>query len=47
MTKLQRLLEELNAIMRDNNDLNKPDTRQYILGLIEQINNFVNELLED
>lgn len=39
MTKLQRLLEELNAIMRDNNDLNKPDIKQYILALIEQLQN--------
>lgn len=44
MTKLQRILEELNAIMRDNNNLNKPEIKQYILGLIEQAQ---NELLED
>lgn len=39
MNKLQRLLEELNAIVRDNNDLNELEVRQYVLGLIEQLQN--------
>ena len=38
------LLNELNAIVKESQDLNKPEIRQYILGLIEQLQ---NELLED
>ena len=44
MNKLNELLNELNQIMRDNNDLNNKETRQYILALIEQLQ---NEAMED
>ena len=44
MNKLNELLNELNAIIKQSKNLNEPDTRQYILALIEQI---YNETLED
>ena len=44
MNKLNELLNELNAIVKESQDLNQPEIKQYILGLIEQAQ---NELLED
>ena len=43
MNKLNELLNELNAIVKETQDLNKSEIRQYILGLIEQME---NELLD-
>ena len=44
MNKLNELLNELNAIVKQSKDLNKPEIKQYILALIEQLQ---NETLED
>lgn len=44
MNKLNELLEELNYIVRESKDLNKPEVKQYVLSLIEQLH---NETLED
>lgn len=43
MNKLNELLNELNAIVRQSKDLNQPEIKQYILALIEQME---NELLD-
>lgn len=44
MNKLNELLNELNAIVKETQDLNIPEVKQYILALIEQLQ---NETLED
>lgn len=44
MNKLNELLNELNAIVKESQDLNQPEIKQYILALIEQME---NETLED
>lgn len=44
MNKLNELLNELNAIVKETQDLNQPEIKQYVLSLIEQI---YNETLED
>lgn len=44
MNKLNELLNELNAIVKETQDLNKPEIKQYILALIEQME---SELLEE
>lgn len=43
MNKLNELLNELNAIVKETQDLNKPEIKQYILALIEQLDNEINE----
>ena len=44
MRRLNDLFNELNAIVKESQDLNKPEIKQYVLSLIEQLQ---NELLED
>ena len=44
MNKLNELLNELNQVVRQSKDLNQPEVKQYILALIEQLQ---NETLED
>ena len=44
MNKLNELLNELNYIVRESKDLNQPEIKQYMLALIEQLQ---NETLED
>lgn len=44
MNKLNELLNELNVIVKESQDLNQPEIKQYILALIEQME---NETLED
>ena len=44
MNKLQRLLEELNAILYDDNiNINKPEIKQELKAIIEQVQNELNE----
>ena len=43
MNKINELLNELNQVVKESQDLNIPEVKQYVLSLIEQLDNEINE----